>query len=132
MSTKARLVGVEGYDKPKAREDWQGWKDRIWTKMHRGLDQPSVVVEPNTLPVAAPGVEMAGMACTEQYLWRSGKERRCVECGDPGTVQFKSELIASVASYWLWAECNAWYEHKRWVKRSLAKCFPLPLPEAQP
>jgi hypothetical protein len=77
-------------------DDWQAWKDRIWESMEARFGYP-------------------GLAPLEQYMIRSRKEKRCIECGDPGTVEQKSVLVASVDRYWMCVECDEWWEKKRAV-----------------
>lgn len=96
----------------KVVKDWQGWKDLIWESMHRNLN-----------PEGLPGI--AGLACLEQYMRRSAMEKRCIECGEPGTVaqdRTESSLIQSVPRYWMCAECHTYWEHKGCTHRSHKRC----------
>lgn len=67
--------------------EWKRWRMRIWNQMAVGLGG------------------YPGLAPLEQWMRRSHKERRCVECGDPGEAEQESVLVLSVRSYWLCADC---------------------------
>ena len=67
--------------------DWQRWKENIWDQMVRHF---------HCYP---------GLAPLEQWILRSNREKRCVECGEPGTVRQESVLIKVVDHYWMCAEC---------------------------
>jgi hypothetical protein len=73
--------------------DWYTWKDRIWTSMEARFGYP-------------------GLAPLEQYMLRSAKEQRCVECGDPGTQQQASVLVASVKHYWMCDDCDTYWKSR--------------------
>jgi len=73
---------------------WEQWKMRLWNQMVR---------EFHTYP---------GLAPLEQWMRRSHKERRCLNCGEPGTNEVKSLLIACVRSYWLCAACVEVQQHR--------------------
>ena len=67
--------------------EWEQWRARVWNQLASGLRG------------------YPGLAPVEQWMLRSRKERRCVQCGEPGAEEQDSMLIASVRSYWLCAEC---------------------------
>ena len=58
--------------------DWEQWRARIWNQMADGFR-------------AYPG-----LAPLEQWMRRSKKEKRCIECGELGTVKQESVIVASV------------------------------------
>ena len=72
------------------RDEWADWRGRIWDSMEARFGYP-------------------GLAPLEQYMLRSRKERRCVECGDPGTARQESILIKSVSHYFMCADCDQHY-----------------------
>ena len=67
--------------------DWEQWRARIWNQLASGLRG------------------YPGLAPLEQWMLRSAKERRCVQCGEPGEVEEDSVLVASVRRYWLCGSC---------------------------
>lgn len=73
---------------------WQQWRARIWNQMVRHL---------HCYP---------GLAPLEQWMWRSQKEERCIECGAPGTVEQKSVIVAAVDHYYLCTACDTFYRNK--------------------
>lgn len=81
------LMPVEG-------NEWEQWKARIWNSMTRHL------------------LSFPGLAPLEQWMRRSYKEKRCLECGDPGTVQHFSVIVACVDSYLLCQPCDNYYREK--------------------
>lgn len=91
-------------------DNWQEWKDRIWEIMHRGLCD--VVPWHPPLILVAPNFSNAGMACLEQYMFRSKNEQRCIECGVAGVHKQKSVLIQVVDVYWFCDDCNQYWEGK--------------------
>jgi hypothetical protein len=74
--------------------EWQAWKERMW-------DQLVHQFYPDH-----------GLCAQEQYTRRSQRERRCIECGEPGTVKQESVLIKAVSHYYLCDACNAYWEAK--------------------
>jgi hypothetical protein len=76
-----------------AVQTWAEWREAIWDSMERRFGYP-------------------GLAPLEQYMLRSRKERRCVECGAPGTVEHRSHIVASVDTYWMCAGCDAYWKAK--------------------
>lgn len=73
---------------------WEQWKARVWNQMAERF---------NAYP---------GLAPLEQWTWRSFKEKRCIECGDPGTERQQSHLIKVVDHYWMCAECADYWRRK--------------------
>lgn len=56
-----------------------------------------------------------GLAALEQYMWRSHKETRCVECGDPGTAKqerSRVSLVQSIPFYWMCGDCAEYWRNK--------------------
>lgn len=74
-------------------QTWSEWKDAVWTSMEQRFGYP-------------------GLAPLEQYMIRSKKERRCVECGDLGTVQHGSMIVKSVSHYFMCADCDLYWKNK--------------------
>lgn len=74
--------------------EWQTWREGIWNVM---------VERFNGHP---------GLAPLEQYMLRSRKEKRCVDCGELGTVEHKSVIVPSVSHYYMCAECDDYYNEK--------------------
>ncbi len=74
--------------------DWQQWRARIWNQIADAF---------GTYP---------GLAPLEQWMLRSKRERRCVDCGEPGSVWEQSVIVASVRHYWLCAGCDRYYREK--------------------
>lgn len=74
-------------------QTWQEWSDALWDAMERRYGYP-------------------GLAHLEQKMLRSKREQRCVECGDAGTEQQESTLIASVSHYWMCADCDSYWREK--------------------
>ena len=74
-------------------QTWSEWKAAIWTSMERDFGYP-------------------GLAPLEQYMHRSKKEKRCVECGEPGTERHTSHIVASVPFFWMCPECHTYWETK--------------------
>lgn len=74
--------------------DWQQWKARIWNSMADRFGYP-------------------GLAPLEQWMLRSQKEKRCINCGDPTTASTESVLIKSVRLYYHCPKCQALYDNDR-------------------
>ena len=73
--------------------EWEQWRARIFNQMIHQFGNP-------------------GLAPLEQFMLRSRKEKRCIECGEPGEVSYKSVIIASVGIYWMCLPCAASWETK--------------------
>lgn len=76
--------------------EWYAWKTAIWDSMAARFGYP-------------------GLAPLEQYMLRSQKEQRCVECGLPGTQpQGRSaySLVQAVKCYWFCDECAAYWAQR--------------------
>lgn len=67
--------------------EWQQWKARVWNQ------------------IAASIQGHPGLAPLEQWMRRSAKEKRCIECGKPGQVREESIIVACVSHYWMCDEC---------------------------
>jgi hypothetical protein len=80
---------------PVAGNDWEQWRARIWNQIADGFQGHP------------------GLAPLEQWMRRSHKEKRCIECGDPGTIQQDSIIVASVDSYFLCQPCDTYYREKQ-------------------
>lgn len=87
-------TGLTIYANPDSESEWESWKQRVWN---------AVTIRCGAHP---------GLVPLEQYMLRSHKEKRCIECGEPGTVQQRSALILSVAGYYFCADCAYFWEHK--------------------
>lgn len=74
--------------------EWHQWRAQMWNQMADGLGG------------------YPGLAPLEQWMLRSAKEKRCVECGEPGEVEQTSAIVASVKTYWLCASCERYFEEK--------------------
>lgn len=70
--------------------EWQQWKARIWNQIADMMQGPP------------------GLAPLEQWMRRSAKEKRCVDCGAPGTVKEESVLIKAVSHYYHCDDCAAY------------------------
>ena len=93
-TTEAQVFAIL-HHMPVEGSDWEQWKARIWNQIADGLHG------------------YPGLAPLEQWMWRSQKERRCIDCGSPGEVeQVGGGLIASVRSYWMCQPCHDWHERK--------------------
>ena len=75
--------------------DWQLWREDMWDRMVRQFWPHH------------------GMPTLEQYTIRSRREKRCIECGEPGTVKEESVLIKAVPYYWFCDECAAYWAAKQ-------------------
>ena len=53
-----------------------------------------------------------GPAPLEQWMRRSKKEKRCIECGELGTVKQESVIVASVDHYYLCEPCDTYFKEK--------------------
>ena len=73
--------------------DWERWKIRMYNQMARQFTHP-------------------GLAPLEQYMIRSQREKRCIDCGDPCSPDrfMDSVLVKSVKGYYHCAECEALYD----------------------
>ena len=73
--------------------DWQRWKIRMYNQLARQFERPQ-------------------LSALEQYMKRSFKEKRCIDCGDScGPDHFmESILIKSVQGYYSCPECMASYD----------------------
>ena len=80
--------------KIRTEKPWAEWKDAIWNQMADRFGHP-------------------GLAPLEQYMIRSEREKRCVDCGEPGTISKASVIIPRVKTYWMCDDCNAYWEAKR-------------------
>ena len=91
-SPRFYLVGGAVQQREEGNE-WQRWKIRMYNQMARQFDHP-------------------GLAPLEQYMKRSQREKRCIDCGDPcGPDRFmESVLIKSVKGYYGCAECEKLYD----------------------
>jgi len=87
-------ANMRAADGTQPSSDWQAWKENIWDQMARQF---------HCHP---------GLAPLEQHMKRSKAEKRCIECGEPGTVQQPSVLIKSVSHYYFCQECADYWEHK--------------------
>ena len=71
--------------------DWQRWKIRMDNQMRRQFTHP-------------------GLAPLEQFMIRSQREKRCIDCGEPSTDFQESILIKSVKGYYHCTDCQALYD----------------------
>lgn len=78
---------------PVEGNDWEQWKARVWNVMADRFGHP-------------------GLAPLEQWTWRSNRERRCIDCGEPGTVRQESGLIKVVSHYWFCDGCAQYWASK--------------------
>lgn len=78
---------------PVEGNDWEQWRARMWNQMVDQFGYP-------------------GLAPLEQYMKRSHRERRCVECGEPGTVNQVSVIIPAVADYWMCDACDTYWKER--------------------
>ena len=77
--------------------DWERWKAETWNALTRGLEG------------------YPGLAPLEQYMLRSQRERRCIDCGAPGTVpveRTEASLVKTVAVYYHCDGCAAYWAEK--------------------
>ncbi len=67
--------------------EWETWKMQLWNTMAQYF--------------------YPGLAALEQYMLRSNREKRCVDCGEsePTERTVKSGLVKSIDRYYL---CTAW------------------------
>lgn len=84
---------LEALAMPVEGNDWEQWKARVWNALVARFGYP-------------------GLAPLEQWIVRSYKERRCVECGAPGTHQHESVLVKVVPHYWMCDDCHKYWEEK--------------------
>ena len=80
------------YAEPLTGNEWQQWCQRMWNQIARG--------------------GYPGLAPLEQYMRRSLKEKRCIDCGEPGTVYQESVIVPAVAGYYFCPDCAHYWEHK--------------------
>ncbi|KKL47774.1 hypothetical protein LCGC14_2332150 [marine sediment metagenome] len=78
---------------PVTGNQWEQWRARIWNAIAARVGYP-------------------GLAPLEQWMLRSRKEKRCIQCGNPGTVQQESVLIASVDHYFMCGPCDAYHRER--------------------
>ena len=74
--------------------EWQQWKARMWNQLADGIRSHP------------------GMAALEQWMIRSQREKRCIDCGEPCTKEHfhQSILIKCVKGYYHCPECQALYD----------------------
>ena len=83
------------YHMPVEGTDWQQWRARMWNQI-----ADRVRGHPRLSPL-------------EQWMLRSRKEQRCVECGEEGTIKcLGSPLVPSVSHYFMCQECDTYYKEK--------------------
>ena len=70
---------------------WVRWKIKIDNQMTRQFTHP-------------------GLAPLEQFMIRSQREKRCIDCGEPSTDFQESILIKSVKGYYHCPDCQALYD----------------------
>jgi hypothetical protein len=76
-------------------ENWGEWKESVWTTLERQGYYP-------------------GLIALEQYMRRSQSDKRCVDCGERGTVRQESGgLVPSVSFYYFCQECADYQEYRR-------------------
>lgn len=73
--------------------EWRQWREAIWNLMEKHLGYP-------------------GLGPLEQYMLRSKREKRCIDCGKPGTMYQQSVLIKCVDHYWMCDDCDAYWRQK--------------------
>jgi hypothetical protein len=78
---------------PVEGNEWEQWRAKIWNQMSDRFGYP-------------------GLAPLEQWMRRSRKEKRCIECGETGGVRQESIIVAAVDHYWLCVECDRWLREK--------------------
>lgn len=71
---------------------WNEWTNQMWENVTHNLGSRSVA-----------------MVVLEQQTLRSAREHLCCSCGDHGTKPQTSHLIKSVHTYYLCADCDAYY-----------------------
>jgi hypothetical protein len=76
-----------------AADEWQAWRTQLGEATFSGT-------------------RLDGMVVLEQLMFRSRDRKRCIECGDPGTVRQESVLIQSVSHYWMCADCDTYWKNK--------------------
>lgn len=88
IATEAALnyMPIEG-------NDWERWRAIIWNSMALRFGYP-------------------GLAPLEQWMRRSKREKRCLECGAAGTIQEESVIVKAVSHYWMCAECGTYWRNK--------------------
>lgn len=83
----------EWFYQPVKGNEWEQWKARMWNTLVDQFGYP-------------------GFTALEQYMRRSKREQRCIECGAPGTVKHTSYIVAAVPHYWMCQSCHDYWETK--------------------
>ena len=68
--------------------DWEQWRATMWNTIADGMQG-----HPRLAPL-------------EQWMLRSRKEQRCVQCGTPTDNKQDSIIVASVSHYYICGECT--------------------------
>lgn len=89
--TKAKMLAA--LYQPVEGNEWEQWKARVFNQMVEQFGNP-------------------GLVPLEQHMWRSKRERRCIECGGPPDVEFKSIIIAVVSHYYMCQSCADWWNKR--------------------
>lgn len=73
---------------------WHEWKDALYERCYSRFPKDG------------------GMVAQEQLTLRSNHEKRCIDCGAPGSIQKVSVLIKSVPCYYFCDGCEAYWGEK--------------------
>ena len=93
MSTKSLAQPIYPDEMPVTGNEWEQWRAHIWNTIAARVGYP-------------------GLAPLEQWMLRSRKERRCIQCGEAGTVPHDSKLVASVDHYFMCGPCDAYHRER--------------------